>query len=94
MELTAARILGPAGHHSTSTNVIADVSTPMAISWDIGSDFVQVNYHGGVSLSDEDIKQLKLGKLYLNLSSACLLTGEVRGQILPDTKENRKFNRH
>jgi len=45
-----------------------------------------------VSLSEDDVKQLKLGKLYVNLLTAQYPGGEIRGQIRPVTNEDRKLN--
>jgi hypothetical protein len=89
----AGGIFGPAGHHSTSTNFIADLSTPQRFSISGGPDAQEpIVYHGAVSLSEDDVKQLKLGKLYVNLLTAEYPGGEIRGQILPVAKEDRKLN--
>ena len=72
---------------------MADLSEPLRADFFAGGVSVEeIVYHGAVSISDEEIRQLKLGKLYVNLITDEYPEGEIRGQILPATKEDRKLN--
>jgi hypothetical protein len=73
-------IFGPAGPHSTSTNLIADLS-PWLFGITLGAS--QISYGGEVPLSDEAVAELKRGRLYVNFVTAQHPQGEIRGQILP-----------
>lgn len=73
-------IFGPAGPHSTSTNLIADLR-PWLFAFTPGAS--QISYAGEVPLTDEAVGELKSGKLYVNLATTQYPQGEIRGQILP-----------
>jgi len=77
---TSAGIFGPAGPHSTSTNLVADLR-PWLFGFTPGAD--QASYGGEVPLGDEAVGDLRRGKLYLSLETAQYPQGEIRGQILP-----------
>jgi hypothetical protein len=77
---TSAGIFGPAGPHSTSTNLIADLR-PWLFSITPGAS--HVSYGGEVPLTDEAVRALKRRKLYINLATAQCPQGEIRGQIVP-----------
>lgn len=92
MLLTFAGIFGPAKPHGGSTNLIADITTPMQTRFLVHDGWTEIIYLGAISLGDEAVKQLKLGKLYVNLLTTSDPGGEIRGQILPVAKADRKLN--
>ena len=75
---TSAGIFGPAGPHSTSTNLVADLH-PWLFSVTPGAS--ETSFGGEVPLGDEGVGELKRGKLYLSVATA--QEGIIRGQILP-----------
>ena len=77
---TSAGIFGPAGPHSTSANLVADLH-PWLFGFTPGAN--EASYGGEVPLSDEAVGDLKRGKLYLSLATAEYPQGEIRGQLLP-----------
>lgn len=77
---TSAGIFGPAGRHSTSANLVADLQ-PWLFGFTPGAE--QASNGGKVPLSDDAVDELKRGKLYLSLATAQYPQGELRGQILP-----------
>lgn len=77
---TSAGIFGPAGPHSTSTNLIAALGPLLGVLIPGAS---HVSYSGEVPITDEAVGDLKRGKLYLSLATAQHPQGELRGQILP-----------
>ena len=92
LDWTSAGIYGPARPHSTSTNLVTDFGAMLGviISIEPGSDVAV--YSGSISLDDEAVKQLILGKLFVNLPTARYPAGEIRGQILPVEKADGKLN--
>ena len=77
---TSVGILGPAGPHSTSTNLAAVLGPLLGVLLPGAS---QVSYSGEVPLTDEAVGELKRGRLYVNFATAQYPQGEIRGQILP-----------
>ena len=73
-------VFGPAGPHSTSTNLVAAIGPLLGVLLPGAS---QVTYSGEVPLTDEAVGELKRGRLYVNFATAQYPQGELRGQILP-----------
>lgn len=89
----AVGIVGRTGPHTRRTDLVADLSTPQRIAFTAGPDQpTMVLYLGAVSLTDEAVKQLKLGKLSLRVITSPPPALELWGRISPVTKADGRLN--
>jgi len=83
---TSAGIYGPAKEGRNGRLVINLGSYIIAAPY--GGFPGSLGYIGSITLTHQQVHELRAGRLYVNFSSATYPSGEIRGQILPVGTDN------